>query len=92
MDRDAAETVALKALGWLVAHEELLPVFLGASGASLNDLRARAGDPDFLRSVLEFVTMDDAWVMAFADATGEAPEAALAARRALPGGEETHWT
>lgn len=92
MHRDQAETVALKALGWLVAHEELLPVFLGSSGASMDELRTRVDDPAFLGSVLEFLTMDDAWVLAFAEAAGLAPEDPLAARRALPGGEEVNWT
>ena len=38
---DAAETFALTALGWLVAQPDLLPVFLGATGAEEADLRAR---------------------------------------------------
>ena len=41
---EAAETLALQALAWLVSNDELLPVFLGATGASEADLRARAGE------------------------------------------------
>lgn len=89
---DAAETLALQALGWLVSNEELLPVFLGASGASLADLRGRARDPVFLASVLDFLLMDDAWIVAFCDAAGHSYEAPMAARQALPGGQQTHWT
>lgn len=92
MDRGQAEVVALKALGWLSGHDELMPVFLGATGATLDDLRARAGEAEFLASVLDFLTMDDAWVTAFCEAEGLPYETPLAARRALPGGGEVHWT
>ena len=90
--REMAETVGLRALGWLAGHEELLPVFLGASGADLESLRAGAGDPAFLGSVLDFILMDDAWIVEFCDAAGLAYEAPREARHALPGGQERHWT
>ncbi|MDE3079614.1 MAG: DUF3572 domain-containing protein [Paracoccaceae bacterium] len=89
---DAAETLALQVLGWLVSNDELLPVFLGASGASLADLRGRARDPVFLASVLDFLLMDDAWIVAFCDAAGLPYDAPMTARQALPGGHQTHWT
>jgi hypothetical protein len=92
MQRDAAETVGVQALGWLAGNDELLPVFLGSTGASLDDLRAGAGEPAFLGSVLDFLMMDDAWVVAFCDATGMAYEAPMRARAALPGGGQVHWT
>lgn len=40
---DAAETLGLKALAWLAGNDELLPVFLGATGASEADLRLIQG-------------------------------------------------
>jgi hypothetical protein len=89
---ERAETVALEALGWIAGNDDLLPVFLGASGASEADLRAGAGDPAFLGAVLEFLCMDDAWVIAFCDARGLAYTDPQAARQALPGGGEVHWT
>lgn len=92
MTQEAAETVALQALGWLVSNDALLPVFLGTSGASSDDLRSRASDTEFLGSVLDFLTMDDAWVMAFCDAQGLAYDTPLQARWALPGGAPVHWT
>jgi hypothetical protein len=84
--------VGVQALGWLAGNDELLPVFLGSTGASLDDLRAGAGDPAFLGSVLDFVMMDDAWVVAFCDAAGIAYTVPMQARAALPGGAVTHWT
>lgn len=90
--RESAETLALKALAWLVGNDELLPVFLGATGSCEEDLRARAGESEFLASVLDFLTMDDRWVMAFCDAEGLAYEAPMQARQALPGGADVTWT
>ncbi|AZV77426.1 DUF3572 family protein [Parasedimentitalea marina] len=88
----SAETLALQALAWLVGNEELLPVFLGASGASESDLRARAADPEFLGSVLDFLMMDDSWVISFCDAQGLAYESPMQARMSLPGGAQVNWT
>ncbi|MCF6233607.1 MAG: DUF3572 domain-containing protein [Rhodobacteraceae bacterium] len=89
---EAAETLALDALAWLVTNDDLLPVFLGATGASEDDLRARASEPEFLGSVLDFLMMDDAWIIAFCDAKNIAYEQPMFARAALPGGEQVNWT
>ena len=90
--RAIAETVALKALGWLASQEDMLGGFLGTSGLAPDELRQRAGEPEFLGSVLDYILTDDAWVMAFCDENDLACDVPLAARRALPGGQETSWT
>ena len=92
MSRDSAEETALKCLAWLIGNEELLPVFMGATGASVEDLRQRAQDPEFLGSVLDFLLMDDAWIMAFCAAHSLPNEHPMMARTALPGGEQINWT
>jgi hypothetical protein len=92
MKREMAETLALTALGWLAGNDELLPVFLGATGATEDDLRAGAADPAFLGAVLDFLTMNDAWVMAFCDDAGLGYDLPMTARQALPGGGQVHWT
>lgn len=92
MDRAAAELLALKALAWLGGDDERLGAFLGASGLSPGEVRSRVQDPDFMLALLDFVTADDDAVRAFCDAEGLDYDAPLAARRALPGGEEVHWT
>ncbi|NOD34819.1 MULTISPECIES: DUF3572 domain-containing protein [unclassified Ruegeria] len=89
---DSAETLALTALGWLVGNDELLPVFLGSTGASIEDVRDRAGDPDFLASVMDFLVLDDSWVMAFCDANAIAYDLPAQARAVLSGGADIHWT
>lgn len=90
--RNAAETVALGALEWLVGNEDLLPVFLGATGAAQDDLRGSVNDPDFLGSVLDFILMDDAWIIACCDAQSIPYTRLAEARQGLPGGEQRHWT
>lgn len=92
MTPDQAQIIALQALGWLAENEELGPIFLGSTGASAADLTAQANDPAFQASVLEFLTMDDAWVVAFCDSAGLDYAAPLQARYALPGAGQVHWT
>jgi len=92
MSPERAEQIAISALIWLSTNDELLPIFLGASGAAAADLRAQAESPAFLASVLEFITMDDTWVVAFCDAEGVKYEEPLQARYSLPGAEAVHWT
>ena len=92
MRRETADEVAVKALSWLAGNGELMPVFLGATGSSADDLRRMAADPGFLVSVLEFLLMDDAWVIGFCDAEGLAYDMPMRAKQHLPSGAEMHWT
>lgn len=92
MQQDIAETIALNALAWLAANDELLPVFMGASGTSMDDFRTRAGEPEFLCSILDFLMMDDAWVIEFCDTQSMAYDQLMIARQSLPGGAQVNWT
>lgn len=92
MDRTEAETVALSALAWIASTDDLLDVFLGATGLSADELPGLAHRPGTLASVLEFLTMDDAWVVAFCDATGRDYRVPMTARAVLAGRREMHWT
>lgn len=92
MQQESAETIALQALAWLAGDDALLSVFLGATGASELDLRGRAAEPEFLGAVLDFLMMDDAWVVTFCDAQGLKYETPMLARAALPGGQQVSWT
>ena len=92
MQQDNAETIAIRAVAWLAGNDELLPVFLGATGASTDDLAARLAEAEFLGSVLDFLMMNDDWVIEFSDASGLPYEQLMQARQALPGGTNVNWT
>ncbi|ABS64421.1 conserved hypothetical protein [Parvibaculum lavamentivorans DS-1] len=91
MERDQAELLAIRALGHIAADEDLLGDFLALSGLAPDELRARAGDADFLGGVLDYMLADEARLLAFCEAEEVKPQWPAAARRALPGGEEVHW-
>lgn len=92
MTPETGETLALQGLSWIVSNDDLRGVFMGSAGLSEDDLRLRATDPEFLGAVLDFICMDDAWVVAFCDANGLAYTDPMTARQALPGGQQVHWT
>lgn len=92
MRTEEAATFGLQALGWLAGNDTLFPVFMGSTGAGIDDVRARAQDPEFLGSVLDFLLMDDQWVLEFSSFVNVQPEIVLTARRSLPGGEQVEWT
>jgi len=85
MHRSAAETLALKGLGHLAADEEILVRFLRISGLQLDDLRARAGDPELLAAVVDFLLSDDKLCESFLTAEQLESQDLHAAMRALPG-------
>ena len=92
MTPENAQIAALEALGVIAGDDELLPVFLGASGARIDDIRDRAADPEFLASLIDFVCMDDAWVLRVSEACGWPPARIVEIRAGLPGGDLPHWT
>ena len=92
MKSEQAELLGAKALAWLADNEDLLPVFLGATGADGAALREQAEKPEFLGSVLDFLMMDDAWVIEFCDANALPYDMPMRARQALPGGQDVSWT
>ncbi|MHA3977631.1 DUF3572 domain-containing protein [Halovulum sp. GXIMD14794] len=89
---ERAESIAIAALGFIAAEPERAGAFLGATGASVEDLRQRARDPEFLGFVLDFLLQDDQAVMDFASEMPCRPEDVLRARAALPGGNLPNWT
>ncbi|WP_284162505.1 DUF3572 domain-containing protein [Frigidibacter sp. SD6-1] len=89
--RESAEVIAAEALAWLAGQDELLAVFMGASGITIDEMRQRAAEPEFLAAVLDFLLMDDAWITGFCDAAGLAYDQPRAARAALPGAALDDW-
>lgn len=91
MTPDRAETVALQALAWIAADEELLPQLAGATGMSLGDAKGRVQDPAFLAGILEFLCMEDRWIRRFCDEHGLPYDEPMKALMALPGQQRDEW-
>lgn len=79
---------ALQALQYVVGDEELLDQFIAMSGLGLDDLHARAGEPETLAAVMDFILFQDETVIAVASAISVRPEEMLSIRNALPGNFE----
>jgi hypothetical protein len=80
------ETLALRVLARIAMAEDLLPRFLALTGLDAAELKARAGEPQLLGSVLDFILFDEALVLRLADELEVKPEAFAKARSRLPGG------
>jgi hypothetical protein len=80
---EAAELIAIKALGFLASDPERLERFLNLTGLSPANVRAAAADPAFLAAVLDHVLADERTLLAFAAAEGLDPAQVGAARARL---------
>lgn len=87
-----SETLAIQALSWIASQDDLMGVFMGSSGLGVDDIRSRASDPELLASVLDFLMMDDQWVIGFCDTQSLPYDAPMRARAELPGGNLPNWT
>ncbi len=83
--RDAAEALAIAALGFLASNPEQLGGFLAATGIGPERIREAASDPHFLAGVLDHLAGDERLVVAFARAEGIDPGEIGRARAALAG-------
>lgn len=92
MNRDEAELLAIRALGHIAGDEDLLGDFLSLTGLAPDELRLRVAEPEFLGGILDYMLADEARLLAFCEAEELRPQMPAAARRALPGGEEVHWS
>lgn len=80
---ESSERLALEVLLWIVADEDRLLPFLGATGLSPDTLRESARDPAFLAGVLDHVMGDENVLIACAGSLGVRPERIAAAWRQL---------
>lgn len=92
MTPEAAERVAVAALGFLASRPEDLGAFMGAAGLTPDDIRARAADPEFLGFVLDYLLQDEPLLIAFCDEIARPYDLPMRARAALPGGQLPNWT
>jgi hypothetical protein len=85
MTPETAEILALKGLAFLANSEGPLDRFMALSGAGIDDLRERAGEPAFLAAVMDFLMSDEALLTAFCEDASIDPRELQIARMALPG-------
>ena len=83
--REQAEIIALQALAWLVADDDLAGRFLNLTGCDGETLRQRADRPEVLGSVLDFLLEDEKTLLDFTQSAEISPDVIGQARRHLPG-------
>jgi hypothetical protein len=83
--REAAEALAVQALGFIAEEPQSLSRFLDASGISFDRIRQAAREPGFLAGVLEHMLGDESLLLAFARAAGIDPAEVARAASALGG-------
>ncbi|HEX4410471.1 MAG TPA: DUF3572 domain-containing protein [Xanthobacteraceae bacterium] len=81
--REAAETLAIQALGFIAEDTERMSAFLSATGIDPGAIRNAAGEPGFLAGILDHMLGDESLLTAFADSAGLDPASIAKARRAL---------
>ena len=81
----AAEIIALKGLTFLANSDGPLDRFMTLTGTGPADLRARAGEPEFLAAVMDFLMSDEALLTNFCENAAIDPRELQMARQALPG-------
>jgi hypothetical protein len=87
MTTEAAEALALRALGFLAAEPERLEPFLATTGLGPSTLRAAATQPGFLAAVLDHLAGSDSLLLEFAGNLSLNPEIVAQARSVLSGAD-----
>ena len=83
--RNAAETIALRALAFLASDSERLGRFLALTGIGPDELRTKAREPRMLAGVLDHLMGDETLLLVFATDTGLKTEAIASAYFILAG-------
>jgi hypothetical protein len=86
--KEAAEMLAIQALGFIAEDPERLAGFLASTGIPAEEIRAAAGEPGFLAGVLEHMLGDESLLIAFALSAGIDPAEVARARSALGAQQE----
>ncbi len=88
MSLEAAQTLAIDALGYLSNTPDLMQRFLALTGIDAAQIREAAREPHFFAGVLKFFTAHEPTLLAFCEATDTPPQSVHAAITALPGGND----
>ncbi len=92
MNEEEAKSIALRALSYLVAEEDVLQRFMDLSGVDAADIRQRADDVEMLAGVLDFFLGFEPQLLQMCEATGLAADAPARARCRLFGGQFEEWS
>jgi Protein of unknown function (DUF3572) len=84
-NREGAEMIAIRALGFLASEDNRLERFLALTGISPDSVREAAQAPGFLAAVLDHIAGDEAMLLAFAANAVISPAAITSARHVLAG-------
>lgn len=83
MDRESAETLALRTLAFLAEDPRRMTRFLALTGLEPADLMAQADTPAVQMAALDYLLGDESLLLVFAGNAGVAPETVPAARALL---------
>lgn len=85
MSPEAAEALAIQALGFLAEDSERLTRFFSVTGLDPDGIREAAGAPGFLAGVLAYLASDEALASEFIAAASCSPDDIFRAHTALGG-------
>jgi|GEM_PF-6553587 len=82
---DATELLSIKALTFLAEREDILDLFVDASGVSLAELYEVADQPEAWAGILDFILSTDEIILDFCDSAPCTLQDLWRARNDLPG-------
>ncbi len=85
MTPDRAQTLAFKALGFVAGSDGALDRLMELSGLDRGTLRERAGEPEMLVSLLDFLLADEGLLVDFCHGESIDPKDVHLARHVLEG-------
>ena len=85
MNLESAQTIALKALGFIANSEGALDRLMELSGLDRLTLRERAAEPEVLASLLDFLLQDEGLLVDFCQDESVDPKDVHMARHLLGG-------
>jgi len=86
MNKEAAETLAIRAITYIAGDDELLEGLFAQSGIGIDDLKSGITSNDIQRGVLDFLLSHEPFVVGFVEDAGYAPEDPARAQVVLAGG------
>ena len=87
---DTAETIALRALAYVVGRDTALKQLIAQTGVAPSSLHERASDPALLAGVLDFLFSNETFLVDFCEIEGFSPDNRDHVRQALSGAP-TDW-